>query len=180
MYVPFQDAVSVPIAFDAGRYTLGDITLPRVDAIAAKDPAGTVWLAMTNVDPTRPVEVAVRLSGVAARSANGETLTAAAVDSVNTFTAPDTVAPRPVSATVQGDWLTVTLAPKSVTYSQSGDATGNCGRCSGASGRVVPNPVASRLADGRAGPVFASQRPPAEPSRITLADAVGPAMFPTA
>ena len=70
---------------------------------------------MTNVDPTRSVEAAVRLAGVSARSASGETLSAAAVDSVNTFTAPDTVAPRPVSATVQGDRLTVALAPKSVT-----------------------------------------------------------------
>ena len=37
MYVPFQDATFVPVTFDAGTYTQGDITLPRVDAIAAKD-----------------------------------------------------------------------------------------------------------------------------------------------
>ena len=37
MYVPFQDATFVPVTFDAGTYTHGDITLPRVDAIAAKD-----------------------------------------------------------------------------------------------------------------------------------------------
>ena len=40
--------------FDAGRYTHGDIALPRVDAIAAKDDAGTLWLALTNVDPEPP------------------------------------------------------------------------------------------------------------------------------
>src|SRR5213078_2781201 len=37
MYVPFQDATFVPVTFDAGKYVHGDITLPRVDAIAAKD-----------------------------------------------------------------------------------------------------------------------------------------------
>ena len=37
MYVPFQDATVVPVTFDAGRYTHRDLTLPRVDAIAAKD-----------------------------------------------------------------------------------------------------------------------------------------------
>ena len=37
MYVPFQDATFVPITFDAGTYTHGDVALPRVDAIAAKD-----------------------------------------------------------------------------------------------------------------------------------------------
>jgi alpha-N-arabinofuranosidase len=36
MYVPFQDATFVPVAFDAGTYTHGGVSLPRVDAIAAK------------------------------------------------------------------------------------------------------------------------------------------------
>jgi len=37
------------------------------------------------------------------------------VDSVNTFDAPKTVVPKPVSAKVQGDLVTLTLEPKSVT-----------------------------------------------------------------
>ncbi len=37
MYVPFQDATFVPVTFDAGAYTHGTITLPRVDALAARD-----------------------------------------------------------------------------------------------------------------------------------------------
>ena len=52
---------------------------------------------------------------MSAGTAAGETLTAAAVDAVNTFEAPRTVAPKPFSAKVQGDRLTLTLAPKSVT-----------------------------------------------------------------
>jgi alpha-N-arabinofuranosidase len=115
MYVPFQDATLVPVAFDAGTYAHGGLTLPRVDAIAAKDAAGTLWIALTNVDPNRPADVTVRLSGMGARTAAGETLTAAAVDAVNTFEAPDAVAPTPLPAKVQGDLLALTLAPKSVT-----------------------------------------------------------------
>jgi alpha-N-arabinofuranosidase len=115
MYVPFQDATFVPVAFDAGSYTHGDVTLPRVDAIAAKDRAGVLWLAITNVDPTRPADISVRLAGNSPKIVAGETLTAAAVDSVNTFEAPGTVAPKPVSARVQGDQVIVTLEPKSVT-----------------------------------------------------------------
>ncbi len=115
MYLPFQDAKFVPITFDAGRYTQADITLPRVDAIAAKDGAGVVWVALTNMDPNRPVEIAVRLAGTTARSASGETLTAPAVDSVNTFDAPRTVMPKPLQARVQAGVLTLTLDPKSVT-----------------------------------------------------------------
>ncbi len=115
MYVPFQDATFVPVTYDAGTYTHGDVTLPRVDAIAAKDTAGTLWLAVTNLDPNRTADIEVSLAGVTARSAAGQTLTAPAVDSVNTFDAPDTVVPKPVSATVQGGTLRLTLAPKSVT-----------------------------------------------------------------
>ena len=53
MYVPFQDATFVPVTFDAGTYTHGNITLPRVDAIAAKDASGKLWLEVTNLDPIR-------------------------------------------------------------------------------------------------------------------------------
>ena len=89
--------------------------VPRVDAIAAKDASGTLWLSLTNLDPTRPAAVSTRLVGTTATSASGETLTAPAIDSVNTFEAPNTVTPKPVTAPVQDGRLTLTLAPKSVT-----------------------------------------------------------------
>ncbi|HJQ24204.1 MAG TPA: alpha-L-arabinofuranosidase C-terminal domain-containing protein [Blastocatellia bacterium] len=115
MYVPFQDATFVPVTFNAGAYTHGDITLPRVDAIAAKDKAGKLWLEITNVDPNQPVEIEVRLTGITPKSAVGETLTAPKVDSVNSFEAPNVVAPKPISAKVQGGKLALRLEPKSVT-----------------------------------------------------------------
>jgi alpha-N-arabinofuranosidase len=115
MYVPFQDATAVPVTIDAGTYTHGTITLPRVDALAAKDASGTLWLSLTNLDPNTPATIATTLSGITARTASGETLTAPAVDSVNTVAAPNTVAPKPAQVTLAGGTLTVTLAPKSVT-----------------------------------------------------------------
>ena len=115
MYVPFQDATSVPVTFNAGTYTNGNVMLPRVDAIAAKDKAGKLWLEITNVDPNQPVEIEVALAGITAKSAAGETLTAPRVDSVNRFDAPNTVVPKPISAKVQGGKLALRLEPKSVT-----------------------------------------------------------------
>ncbi|KAF1686165.1 alpha-N-arabinofuranosidase [Pseudoxanthomonas broegbernensis] len=97
MYVPFQDAAFVPVAFDKGRYTVGDVVLPRVDAIAAKAADGTLWVAVTNVDAGRAVEVGLEVAGFDAASARGLLLTAPRVDAVNTFEAKDTVAPRPVT-----------------------------------------------------------------------------------
>ncbi len=115
MYVPFQDATFVPVTFDAGTYTHGDVTLPRLDAIAARDKNGKLWLAITNVDPNQPVEIDANISGMAAKSASGETLTAPKVDSVNTFEAPSTVAPKPINATAANGKLPLKLEPKSVT-----------------------------------------------------------------
>jgi alpha-L-arabinofuranosidase len=115
MYVPFQDATFVPVTFNASAYTHGDITLPRVDAIAAKDRAGRLWVEITNVDPNQPVEIEVSLVGVTPKSATGETLTAPKVDSVNSFEASNIVVPKPISAKVQGSKLALKLEPKSVT-----------------------------------------------------------------
>jgi alpha-N-arabinofuranosidase len=115
MYVPFQDATFVPVGFDAGTYANAGVTLPRVDAIAARDAAGTVWLAVTNVDPNRPATITASVAGLTPRSAAGQTLTAPRVDSVNTFDAPTTVVPKPIAARVQGGTVTLTVEPKSVT-----------------------------------------------------------------
>jgi len=115
MYVQFQDATFVPVTFNAGTYTQGDITLPRVDAIAARDASGKLWLEMTNLDPNQPAEIELSLSGITAKSAVGETLTAPKVDSVNTFEAPKTVIPKPITAKIRAGKLALTLDPKSVT-----------------------------------------------------------------
>ncbi len=115
MYLPFQDATFVPVSFDAGTYTNGSITLPRLDAIAAKDANGKLWLAITNVDPEKPAEIEAELAGIQAKSAAGETLTAPKVDSVNSFEAPSAVAPKAVSVKAQDGKLALKLEPKSVT-----------------------------------------------------------------
>ncbi len=114
MYLPFQDATFLPVSFDAGSWTHGDITLPRVDAIAARDTEGNLVLALTNVDPSRPVEIDVALQGASGGSVTGETLTGPRVDSINTFDAPQTVVPKPLQASLTGNRLTATLEPKSV------------------------------------------------------------------
>lgn len=115
MYVPFQDADFVPVSFNAGTYTHGDINLPRVDAIAARDKTGKLWLEVTNVNPSEAVEIEVSLAGRMVKSAAGETLTAPKVDSVNSFEAPNTVVPKPISAKLEGGKLSLKLEPKSVT-----------------------------------------------------------------
>jgi alpha-N-arabinofuranosidase len=115
MYVPFQDATFIPLSFDAGSYVNGDITLPRVDAVAARDQQGRVWLALTNIDPHSPAQIEVTVAGTDVTRVAGEMLSAPAIDSVNTFAAPLTVAPHSISAQASGGKIPLTLAPESVT-----------------------------------------------------------------
>lgn len=115
MYVPFQDSTFVPVTFDAGTYKRDAINLPRIDAIAAKGKDGKLWLEVTNVDPNQAAEVEFSFAGLHAKAAAGETLTAPKVDSVNTFDAPNTVVPKPISGNVQDGKLILKVDPKSVT-----------------------------------------------------------------
>jgi alpha-N-arabinofuranosidase len=61
------------------------------------------------------VEIGASIAGITPKSAAGQTLTAPKVDSVNTFDAPNTVAPKGIAAKVQGGKLVLKLEPKSVT-----------------------------------------------------------------
>ena len=115
MYLPFQDATSIPVNFNGGFYTHGAISLPRVDAIAARDTSGKLWLEITNLDPNQSTEIEVAVAGFTPKKATGQTLTAPKVDSVNTFESPNTVVPKPVSARVDRGMLTLKLEPNSVT-----------------------------------------------------------------
>ncbi|MEC3948306.1 alpha-N-arabinofuranosidase [Sphingobium sp. HWE2-09] len=115
MYVPFQNATRLPITFDAGIYSFGDISVPRVDAIAARGTDGKLWIALTNVDPNTPATIDAQIAGIRARAASGTVLTADRVDAINSYDKPDTVRPRPIAAQVRGDRIQITLPPKSVT-----------------------------------------------------------------
>jgi alpha-N-arabinofuranosidase len=115
MYIPFQDATFVPVAIDAGADTHESVTLPRVDAIAAKDSSGKVWLEITNLDPANPAAIDVEVTGVKAKLAKAETLTAPAVDSINTFESPSTVVPKSAGVKVRDGKLSLTVEPRSIT-----------------------------------------------------------------
>ena len=115
MYVPFQDATLLPISFNAGVYKFDKITLPNVDAVAAKGKDGKIWLALINLDPNNSTNVTANIPGITATSAVGEVLTAASFNTINNFEAPNAVAPKPYSAKAENGSLVLRLAPHSVT-----------------------------------------------------------------
>lgn len=118
MYVPFQNAQRLSTQYDAGVYKEGNIKLPKIDAISARDKEGRIWLAVTNIDPTQTVDIDLTLKGLGITSAEGEILQAPAIDSTNTFAKPSLVTPKKVSLNVEKGKLAFKAAPQSVTVIQ--------------------------------------------------------------
>jgi alpha-N-arabinofuranosidase len=115
MFKPHQGATSLPLTLTTPDYAIGDAKVPALSASASKDKAGKIHVSLANANPNTAITVTATLAGVSAKGVTGRILTAPAIDSHNTFTAPDTVKPAPFTAAkLAGDQLTLTLPPKSV------------------------------------------------------------------
>lgn len=114
MYVPFQDATSLPAKVEAPQYRRGEYALPSVDVSAARDTQGRIHISLVNLDPNRAASVTAIIAGAKAGTASGQVLTSAAMDARNTFDRPTAVQPAPFKATRKGDALRFELPPKSV------------------------------------------------------------------
>ncbi|MCM8729857.1 alpha-N-arabinofuranosidase [Hephaestia sp. GCM10023244] len=110
MYVPFQGATPYPATVEGPRYKQGDHDLPMVDVSAAKGTDGKLYLSLVNLDPDRPARVTTRLTG----TATGRILTGPAIDTHNTFDAPNTIHPVAYSGKSAGGKLVFDLPAKSV------------------------------------------------------------------
>ncbi len=115
MYVPFQDARSLPLAIkDNTSYTLGATTIPGVSASAALARDGKVYLALVNTDPHKAVDVAVDVAGAKVNAAAGKVLTSATMDAHNTFRNPQVIKPAAFSARAEGGKLSIKVPAKAV------------------------------------------------------------------
>jgi alpha-L-arabinofuranosidase len=115
MYVPFQDATSLPVAIkDNATYKLGETAVPQVSASAARGKDGKVYLALVNTNPNKEADVTVNVAGAKAGTVQGSVLTAPAMDAHNTFAQPEAVKPVPFTAQAKGGKLSVKLPAKSV------------------------------------------------------------------
>jgi alpha-N-arabinofuranosidase len=115
MYLPWQDATSIPIDIKSPWYNKDEWTMPSVSASAVRDVAGQVHVGLANLDPNKPVTVSARLDGVTATSVGGRVLTAGAMNALNDFDHPNALVPQPFTgASLAGGTLSVTLPPKSV------------------------------------------------------------------
>lgn len=110
MYKVFQGATPYPVAIDTPDYRYGDHDVPMVDVSAAKAKDGKLYLALVNSDPHKAAHVVTGMNG----SASGQILTGPAMDTHNSFDAPDTIHPVAFSGTKDGGKLAFDLPAKSV------------------------------------------------------------------
>jgi len=107
MYQPFMGAVPYAAAVSGPDYAKG---IPMVDVSAARAKTGKLVLALVNTDPAKPAHVVTNLTG----NAQGRILTGPAMDTHNTFEAPNTLHPVAYAGTQDGGKLAFDLPAKAV------------------------------------------------------------------
>ncbi|MDR3527796.1 MAG: alpha-L-arabinofuranosidase C-terminal domain-containing protein [Rhizomicrobium sp.] len=110
MYQPFMDAVPYPATVSGPDYRFGAHTFAMVDVSVAKGRDGKLYLSLTNTDPHNAAHVVTNIPG----NAKGKILTGPAMDTHNSFAAPNTLKPVPFTASAQDGKLVVDLPAKSV------------------------------------------------------------------
>lgn len=113
MYKGHQDALRVPLHLTSGTYTLDDQSLPALHVSASKASDGSVLVTICNLHASASQPLTIQL-GAAFSSATARTLTAAKLDTHNTPTAPDALAPQPLAVALDAETLTVELPAASV------------------------------------------------------------------
>lgn len=115
MFTVHHDATALRLDLVTPDYTLDGKAIPAVSASASRDAAGVVHVSLVNTDPNRALDVALRVTGMAAKGVTGRVLTADAMNAHNSFGAPQTVKPGVFSgAKLAGETLSVALPAKSV------------------------------------------------------------------
>jgi alpha-N-arabinofuranosidase len=115
MYIPFQDATSLPVAVDNDvAYSSNGKGVPGISATAARAKDGKVYIALVNTHPTRATDVTLNVAGLTVGGVAGQVLTADAMDAHNTFEKPQAIKPAPFSARAQDGKLTIKVPAKAV------------------------------------------------------------------
>ena len=107
MYQAFMGATPYAATTDGPDFAAG---VPMVDVMAARGKDGKLYLSLVNTDPAKPAHLVTNLTG----AAHGRILTGPAMDSHNSFEAPNAVHPVAFSGASDGGKLSFDLPPRSV------------------------------------------------------------------
>jgi len=115
MYKVHQDATLLPADLQCEQYVSGEDKLPMLNASASRDAAGRIHITLCNLDPEKSASLSCELRGVQAKKISGRVLTAPAINSCNTFDAPEVVHPVALQGLqLKGNLVSMTLPARSV------------------------------------------------------------------
>jgi alpha-N-arabinofuranosidase len=119
MYKPFKNATVLASELTTPDYKVGDVSIPAVSVSAARRKDGTVLIALVNTDPNKPARVTAKISGQGPKTVAARVLTTDAMNTHNTFEAPNAVQPAPFKgARLKGDSWVFDLPAKSVVVAE--------------------------------------------------------------
>jgi len=119
MYKPFKNATVLASELNAPEYKVGDVSIPAVSVSAARRKDGTVLVALVNTDPNKPARVTAKISGQSPKTVAARVLTSDAMNTHNTFAAPNAVVPAVFKgAKLKGDRWIFDLPAKSVVVAE--------------------------------------------------------------
>jgi alpha-N-arabinofuranosidase len=110
-----QDATLLPLDLDTPDYAFGDEKLPALSASASVDSDGKIHISLANIHPSSNVEVDIDIRGADVSKMTGTILTAARLNSHNTFEKPREVIPAALpGSTLRQNRLRLDVPAKSV------------------------------------------------------------------
>jgi len=115
LYSVHQDAKMLPIQFTSPDYTFGKESIAAINGTVSKDANGNINITLVNLDPTKKQSIQTALEGFDWKKGEGQVLTSAKFNDINTFDQPNKV--KLVKFTdfkKEGSTLSTTLPPMSV------------------------------------------------------------------
>jgi len=115
LYKGYQDGTVLPVEIQSRWYTKDQWSLKAISASAVRGTDGVLHVGLSNVDPTKPAKVAVKLDGLTGATVSGRILTADTMDAHNSFDAPHAIEPASFDdAVLDHGEVRLTLPPKSI------------------------------------------------------------------
>jgi alpha-N-arabinofuranosidase len=115
MYVPFQNASSLPVSIaNNPEYKLGDLSISSLSASAARGADGKLYLSLVNVNPIRELDVHLDVTNSVVSAVQGKLLTGEQMDAHNSFSAPEVVKPTQVNWQSMDGKLNIKLPAKAI------------------------------------------------------------------
>ena len=115
LYKVHHDAKYLPVQLTTPDYSIDGQKIPAVNVSASQDSTGVVHISFVNLDPNAAITVKLSLKDVSWNSVTGEMITSGKVSDINTFEQPKNITiSKFIAARKEGDYLKVSLPPKSV------------------------------------------------------------------